>query len=121
MGGTERLAARAGPARARELVMTGDIYDSEVMERWNVVNRVLDNEGFDDAVLAFARGLAEGPTLAHAATKQIVAAQVLGGVHYADAEMPEISARLFEIEDLKGAVAAFLENRGPGHATFQGR
>jgi enoyl-CoA hydratase/carnithine racemase len=121
MGGTERIADRAGPARAREIVMTGDIFDAATMERWNVVNRVLDDEGFDDAALAFARGLAEGPTVAHAATKQIVAAQVLGGVHYADAEMPDISSRLFETEDLKGAVASFLENRGPGHATFQGR
>lgn len=121
MGGTERLADRAGPARAKEIVMTGDIYDAETMERWNVVNRVLDDEGFDDAVLAFARDLAEGPTLAHAATKQIVAAQVLGGVHHADAEMPAISARLFETEDLKNAVATFLEKRGPGHATFEGR
>src|SRR4029077_13567686 len=28
MGGTQRLAERAGPARARELVMTGELYDA---------------------------------------------------------------------------------------------
>src|SRR3954447_8052288 len=58
MGGTPRLAERAGPARARELVMTGELYDAATLERWNVVNRVLPDEGFADAGLAFARGLA---------------------------------------------------------------
>ncbi len=62
MGGTQRLAERAGPARARELVMTGELYDAATLERWNVVNRVLPDEGFDEAARAFARGLAEGPT-----------------------------------------------------------
>ena len=41
MGGTQRLAERAGPARARELVMSGGLYDAATLERWNVVNRVL--------------------------------------------------------------------------------
>ena len=47
MGGTQRLAERAGPARARELVMTGALYDAATLERWNVVNRVLPDDGFD--------------------------------------------------------------------------
>ena len=80
MGGTQRLAERAGPARARELVMTGALYDAATLERWNVVNRVLPDDGFDEAARAFARRLAEGPTRAHAATKAIVRAQVEGGV-----------------------------------------
>ena len=63
MGGTQRLAERAGPARARELVMTGELYDAATLERWNVVNRVLPDEGFDAAARAFALKLAEGPTL----------------------------------------------------------
>ena len=49
MGGTQRLAERAGPARARELVMTGALYDAATLERWNVVNRVLPDDGFDAA------------------------------------------------------------------------
>lgn len=121
MGGTQRLADRAGPGRARELVMTGDVYPAETLERWGVVNRLIDDDGFADAALAFTRELAEGPTIAHAATKKIVAAQIRGGVAAADAAVPEIAADLFATEDLKGAVASFLEHRGPGHATFEGR
>src|SRR5204862_110693 len=58
MGGTQRLAERAGPGRARELVMTGEPFDAATLERWNVVNRVLPDEGFDAAARAFARDLA---------------------------------------------------------------
>jgi enoyl-CoA hydratase len=120
MGGTQRLAERAGPARAREFVMTGALYDAATLERWNVVNRVLPDEGFDAAVRDFARRLAEGPTRAHAATKAIVRAQVEGGVRAADDRVPELAGDLFATEDLKGAVRSFLEN-GPGHATYRGR
>src|SRR4051812_40292711 len=84
MGGPQRLAERAGPARARELVYTGELYDAPTLERWNVVNRVLPDDGFAEAAQAFARRLAEGPTRAHAATKTIVRAQLEGGVREAD-------------------------------------
>jgi enoyl-CoA hydratase/carnithine racemase len=120
VGGTQRLAQRAGPGRAREVVMTGELFDAETMERWNVVNRVLDDEGFDEAARTLARGLAAGPPLAHAATKEILAAFEAGGVAAANQVTPRASAGLFDTEDLRGAVRAFLE-RGPGQATFSGR
>jgi enoyl-CoA hydratase len=120
MGGTQRLAERAGAARARELVMTGELFDAATLERWNVVNRVLPDDGFAEAAVAFARGLAEGPTRAHAATKGIVRAQVEGGARAADDRVPELAGDLFGTEDLQNAVRSFLE-RGPGHATYRGR
>ncbi len=120
MGGTQRIAERAGPARARELVMTGELYDAATLEQWNVVNRVLPDEGFDAAARAFAMSLANGPTVAHAATKAIVRAQTAGGVRAADALVPAVAGALFDTEDLHNAVASFLTD-GPGHATYEGR
>lgn len=120
MGGTQRLAERAGPARARELVMTGELFDAPTLERWNVVNRVLPDEGFEEAARAFARGLADGPTLAHHATKQIVRAYLDGGVLRADYAVPKLSGDLFATDDLRNAVRSFID-RGPGKATFEGR
>ena len=120
MGGTQRLAERAGPARAREFVMTGDLYDAATLERWGVVNSVLPADGFDDAARAYARRLAEGPTKAHAATKAIVRAQVEGGARAADEIVPETAGGLFATDDLIRAVESFLE-QGPGKATFEGR
>jgi enoyl-CoA hydratase len=120
MGGPQRLAERAGPARARELVYTGELYGAAALERWNVVNRVLPDDGFADAALAFAQRIAGGPTLAHAATKRIIRAQVERGTRAADAIVAETSGPLFGTEDLKNAVRSFLEV-GPGKATYQGR
>jgi enoyl-CoA hydratase/carnithine racemase len=67
MGGPQRLAERAGPARARELVFTGERYAAEVLAGWNVVNRVLPDDGFAEAARDYARRVAAGPTVAHAA------------------------------------------------------
>jgi enoyl-CoA hydratase len=120
MGGPQRLAERAGPARACELIYTGELYDAGTLERWNVVNRVLPDEGFAAAARAFGAGLANGPTRAHAATKAIVRAQLAGGTRAADEVTPLISGALFATDDLQNAVASFLRD-GPGKATFTGR
>ncbi|MBA3329013.1 MAG: enoyl-CoA hydratase/isomerase family protein [Solirubrobacterales bacterium] len=120
MGGTQRLAERAGPARARELVMTGGLYDAPALERWGVVNRVFADDGFEADARGYAMALAQGPTLAHAATKAIVRAQVEGGTRAADAIVPATAGGLFATDDLENAVRSFLE-RGPGHATYVGR
>jgi enoyl-CoA hydratase len=120
MGGPQRLAERAGPARARELVYTGELYDAATLERWNVVNRVLPDAGFADAAREFALRLANGPTRAHAATKAIIREQVEVGTGAADEITPEVSGALFGTEDLRNAVASFLRD-GPGKATYAGR
>lgn len=120
MGGTQRLAARAGVGRAKELVLTGDLYDAATLERWGVVNRVLPDESFDDAALEFTLALATGPTLAHAATKRVLAHFESGGVAEANEHVTAIAAELFDTDDLRGAVRSFLAD-GPGKATFSGR
>jgi enoyl-CoA hydratase/carnithine racemase len=120
MGGTQRLAERAGSGRAREFVMAGRPFPAAELERWNVVNRVLPDEGFDDAARRYARELADGPTLAHAATKQVVRDYLEGGVELANERVPEVAGGLFASEDLQGAVRSFLDV-GPGKAKFQGR
>jgi len=119
-GGTQRLAERAGPARAREFVMSGGLYDAEVLERWNVVNRVVPDGELLEKGKKFAHRLAAGPTKAHAATKRIVRAYLEDGVDKADRDTPKVAASLFETEDLQNAVRSFLE-QGPGNATFEGR
>jgi enoyl-CoA hydratase len=120
MGGTQRVAERAGPARARELVMSGGLYDAATLERWNVVNRVLPDEDLAEKTRKFAERLASGPTLANAATKRMVRAFLEHGVRGADERVGEIAAPLFGTKDLQGAVRSFLAE-GPGKATFEGR
>ncbi len=119
-GGTQRMAERAGPGRAREFVMTGGLFDAETLERWGVVNRVVDEGTVHEKGMRFAERLASGPTLAHAATKRIVRAFCTGGIEAADAVTPGQFAELFESEDLQAAVRSFLAD-GPGKARFEGR
>jgi enoyl-CoA hydratase len=120
MGGTQRVAERAGPARARELVMSGDLFPAATLERWNVVNRVTSDDDLTDVTMEFARRLAAGPTKAHAATKQMVRAFLEHGVRGADDRVKDIAAPLFATEDLQNAVDTFLAE-GPGKATFEGK
>jgi enoyl-CoA hydratase/carnithine racemase len=118
-GGPQRLTERAGPARARELVMSGELFDAAALERWNVVNRVFPDERLAEETMKFAAELAAGPTLAHAATKRLVRAYLEEGARGADARVREVASALFDTEDLQGAVESFLAD-GPGNATFKG-
>lgn len=118
MGGPQRIAERAGSGRARELVMTGDLYDAATLHAWGVVNAVHDD--VDAAARALTDRLADGPTRAHDATKRIIAAWRSGGVTHADQITPRVSGALFGTDDLRGAVRSFLDN-GPGKAHYHGK
>ena len=54
MGGTQRMAERAGTARAREFVYSGALYDAPTMHAWGVVNRVLAEDDLLEDARAFA-------------------------------------------------------------------
>ena len=120
MGGTQRMAERAGSARAREFVMTGELYGAEELHAWGVVNRLLPRGGAARAARAYLAALAAGPTIAHAATKAIVRAQADHGTRGADARTADLTSHLFETEDSRNAVQSFL-TEGPGKATYSGR
>jgi enoyl-CoA hydratase/carnithine racemase len=120
MGGTQRLAERAGSSRAAQLVMTGGLFAAEELESWGAVNLVFDDERFDERARAFAAELAAGPTRAHAMTKHILRRFRDGGIAAADDAVRSDAGELFATEDLQNAVKTFLE-KGPGHAEFEGR
>ena len=121
MGGTQRLAARAGSGRAGQLVMTGELYGAGKLEGWGVVDFLHEDEGFDARARDFAGELAAGPTKAHAMTKHILRRYREGGIPAADQAVRDDAGDLFATEDLQGAVKTFLEKGGPGHAEFSGR
>ena len=112
--------ARAGAGRAAEAVLTGRPYPAQTMLEWGVVNRVVAAEDLHAKTREFARRLAAGPTLAHAATKQMIRLAVDSGVEAADARLPEVGARVMASEDLQNGARTLME-KGPGHATFAGR
>jgi enoyl-CoA hydratase/carnithine racemase len=120
MGGIQRVAQRAGAARAKEMAMLGRRYDARTLERWNVINRVVADEQLAEAAAAVARELAGGPTVAHAATKALVTIALNEGVGAADAAMAELQRPIFLSADFR-AGAGSLNRNGPGMARFEGR
>jgi enoyl-CoA hydratase len=115
-GGVQRMAERAGPARAREFVMTGGLYGADKMLEWGVINRIVAPDELVEKGMKFAQQLADGPTKAHAATKRLIRTYLDHGIERADSLVPEIAGPLFDTEDMKGAVASFLAD-GPGKFT----
>src|SRR3984893_15174403 len=124
LGGVQRLAERAGPSRAREIIYTADQYDAATFERWNIVNRVVPDETFESQTRAFAERLASGPTLAYAVGKRIVRAYLEGGRGAEDDVVKEVPPPLFESEDMRAGVTGLLEH-GPrafrDKVVFRGR
>lgn len=119
-GGTQRLVARAGVARAAELVMTGDLYPAAELHQWGVVNRVLAADVLLDQARSFAARLAAGPTVATAIGKRLLHAARDHGVAAADAITARETGQIFATRDLTAGITSLLE-QGPGQATFEGR
>ena len=67
-----------------------------------------------------AEEFAQGPTVAHAATKELAHIAVNDGVAAADEAMARVQAPIWASEDLKAGLASFRKN-GPGLAKFAGR
>ena len=120
MGGIQRQVQRAGALRAKEMSLLGRRYDAETMERWNLVNTVVDDEKLESASHAMAMELANGPTVAHRITKELVKIAVDQGTAAADAVMEEKQMALWDSEDLKIGLDSLMKN-GPGLAEFVGR
>jgi enoyl-CoA hydratase len=119
-GGTQRLASRIGASRAAEMVYGAGIYTAEELAEWGLVSRVLPAEQLENGGRGFAGRLAEGPTLAHAATKRILQSWRSGGVTAADAVTESEGPDVIVSRDLQHGVEA-LRQSGPGRATFTGR
>jgi enoyl-CoA hydratase/carnithine racemase len=102
------------------MAMLGRRYDARTLERWNVINRVVGEEQLEAATMALARELADGPTVAHAATKSLVSIAISRGVAAADEAMAELQKPIFCSEDFRAGVQSLREN-GVGMARFAGR
>jgi enoyl-CoA hydratase len=119
-GGTQRLARLIGKARAIELMALGKTFSFEEAERIGLVHRVLDAPDFQAATLEYARQFVP-PARASRAVGLIKRAVQSGGeASLADglALERELQQRLFEGEDCREGLEAYLAKRKP---QFKGR
>ena len=119
-GGTQRLLRIVGKSRALELMATGRVFTFEEALDWGLVNEIYDNEDYWDNVMAYARQFCP-PNKASKAVGLIKRSVQTG------AELPfqdalalerELQQQLFQSEDAKEGIAAYVEKRT---AKFNGR
>lgn len=110
LGGAQRIAERAGPARARMFVYTADAFDAATCERWGIVQQVVADHLLGETVDALARRLADGPTRAHAITKRLIGAQRDQGVAAADELLLDLAHTVYDTADMQHGVAVLVEH-----------
>lgn len=111
-GGTRRLTALVGPAKAKELIFTGAIIDADEALRIGLVNRVAEPEKLMDEALSLAGELAEKSPLTLKLAKHLVN-------NWGKASLEkETFSHCFSTRDQKEGMAAFIEKR---KANFEGK
>jgi enoyl-CoA hydratase len=112
-GGTQRLARAIGPYRAMEMILTGKTLSAREAYAAGLVNRVCPVEGF----LAEAQRLAAEVAARAPVAVRLAREAVRYGVETTVREGLEIERRnfylLFDTEDQKEGMRAFIEKRTP--------
>src|SRR5256885_15181071 len=112
------LTRLVGTARARELMFTAERVDAERCERIGLFNRVVPDDRLQQEAFAFAKSMAEGPTLALRYMKDNLDEALLFDFATARDHEAERLVRTTMTADHREAVQAFIEKRP---AVFQGK
>lgn len=120
LGAIQRVTQRAGALRAKEMAMLGRRYDPDTLCGWGLLNLVVDDDVLEKSTMAVAHELANGPTVAHAATKDLVYIAVNDGVVAADEAMVRVQEPMWSSHDLAEGLRSYSE-QGHGLARFEGR
>jgi len=118
-GATVRLPSLVGPARAKELILTGDTLSAQKAADMGLVNRVFPQEALAEEVGRIARKMAQKPPLALGMGKQLVNRAFRSADTRAGLEaVKNAQCALIRTDDYREGVRAFLEKREP---VFQGK
>jgi enoyl-CoA hydratase/carnithine racemase len=113
-GGTQRLPAVIGPARAKEMILVGELIDAWRAEQIGLVNAVAPERGALAAAVEMAERIAErGPVAVREAKRLIGHAGDLDLDAGMAAEL-DASDRVFASDDMREGARAFFEKRPPG-------
>ncbi|MED5540877.1 MAG: enoyl-CoA hydratase-related protein [Actinomycetota bacterium] len=117
-GGTYFMSRLIGSAKARELYFLSEKVDMEEAERLGLVNGVFSEDSLQEEVMAIARRLAQGPTVAYRYMKE----NLNRAIHGEMGECLDMEAahhiHCGQTRDHKEAAKAFVDKREPD---FQGR
>jgi len=117
-GGCFWLPRLVGPAKALELLLTGDFVDADEAQRLGIVNSVVEDDALDAATTAFAKRLADGPPIAIRMIKRAVYQSMRTDMRTALDLISSHMGVVTQTEDSREAFRAFREKRPP---KFTGR
>lgn len=117
-GGTQRLPRLVGAAKAKELIFTGARLDAGEALAIGWVNRVVPAAELMARSMELARSIAAKPPLAVRLAKQAIDRGLQTDTQTAMAFELYAAAILFDTEDRKEGMRAFVEKRAP---VFRGR
>lgn len=113
LGGTQRLARLVGPAKAKELLFTGNTITAEEALKIGLVNQVVPAGTAFEEALKLAKKLAKGAGVAMAYGKYLVNKGLELPLQDAmEIEMQHVE-KIFLTEDLKEGLDAFINKRPP--------
>ena len=118
VGGFYKLPALVGPAKAAELLFTGDIIDAAESLRIGLVTEVVPHDQLLARAHALAGKIAANPPLAVRSIKEGLRRTAYGDPREIGAWAIETIYRLMKTADHREGVASFLEKR---EAVFTGR
>jgi enoyl-CoA hydratase len=118
MGGTQRLSRLIPKSRALHLMVTGEPVGADEALQLGIVDRVFPEEKLQEEVMAYARKLAAGPTMAQGYIKLSVNMGLETSLSEGLAIERAHQNQLFASEDVAEGLKAFLEKRPP---KYQGR
>jgi enoyl-CoA hydratase/carnithine racemase len=117
-GGTQRLARLIGPARAKDLILSGRSVDAEEALRIGLLDEVVPAEALQDRVLELAATYAAGAVEAQAMAKRAIDRGLDITLDGGLALEQELFAEVFTTDGAQVGVESFLDV-GPGRADFR--
>jgi enoyl-CoA hydratase/carnithine racemase len=124
-GALQRIAERAGRARASRFAMLGEPISGREAGVLGIATHVVPESQLSITAAALVRQLVTGPTRSYAATRTLLKAWSSGGVAAADLVMLDVAMELYNGEDAQRGFAntadAFNKDIEPPTLVFEGK